>query len=197
MLSRVLPAVALFAGVALGSPAASSATADISASISAELACVTALQSVFSGIPTMPADIMSYQMTVKVTDYCHYSVPASLSAEYASWESAVVTWYEDHSSAILSVESSCNTGTTTATGTFTYSTGLPTGVGICSTALGGSTATNPAATNTGSSGSGSGSSGSGSATGSATKNVAAAAQPTGVMLGAMAAAGFMGVVAAL
>lgn len=141
-------------------------------------ACQTAIQAVmpiYSELPTAPSDLTSIDLP---TDACATpTLTGSLSSEYASYTSEVMVWYTSHSSELLAALSSCSELSQ-------YATGIP----VCSTATGGS-----AAKTTGT-GTATSAKSTGTAT-SATKNFAA--RETGFVAAAMAAAGFVGVVAAL
>jgi hypothetical protein len=150
--------------------------------------CQSAVQSIlpiYTEIPTPAADLES----ALPTDPCEsVTFTGSLSAEYASYSSAAIAWYTSHSSELLGALSSCAELSQ-------YATEIP----VCSTVTGGSVAaTTGTATGAKSSGTstatGAKSSGTSTAT-SVAKNFAA--RETGFVAAAVAAAGFVGAVAAL
>jgi hypothetical protein len=69
--------------------------------------CLVPLMSAYQSVPTPPPSIMSYEATNPVTDACSYSVPATLQAEFSSYESAIKTWYAAHSAEINSALAMC------------------------------------------------------------------------------------------
>ncbi|KAI5465013.1 hypothetical protein BGZ63DRAFT_421993 [Mariannaea sp. PMI_226] len=71
------------------------------------LSCANAILSVYSDVPTPPADIVSDLLDNPQTDPCHFTIPASLSKEYSSYSKEVMSWYDDHSKAIESALSQC------------------------------------------------------------------------------------------
>lgn len=71
--------------------------------------CEQAILSAYSDVPTPPADIISDALNNPQTDPCHFSTPASLSKEYKSYSSEIMSWYSDHSKDIADALSSCPT----------------------------------------------------------------------------------------
>jgi hypothetical protein len=154
-------------------PGALAVERDLEARQTNAAACAEAEASIYQGLPTPPPAIVSYEATHTATDPCSVTVPASLSSDFSSYESAVASWFAAHSSQIESVMSQCPQFSTPATA----------GSGCSTSAAGGSGATAAAGTTTGGSAS------------SASKNVGP--RETGLTGAALAAAGLFGFVAAL
>ena len=116
-------------------------------------------------IPTAPADIESFLLTV--TDYCALStaIPKSLSAEYASYYSAASSWAKVNGPAFSSQESALSKFYSSASANPVCSPILPSAVTAKTSGLGVCTAvtTGKGGSSTASASSGSGSSSSGSA----------------------------------
>ncbi|EFQ34768.1 infection structure specific protein [Colletotrichum graminicola M1.001] len=161
--------------------------------------CLNVLNTVYANAPTPPPKIVSYEMTAPhQTDPCSITVPAELSAEYASYTSEVLSWVDANSASIQSALSVCST-----------ITGISASIPVCSATAGsarsGATASgssSPKATEGGDSpGSGTGTAAGSNATG--TQNSPSQVTPnagpreTGMMAAAIVAAGFIGVAAFL
>ncbi|KAE8454303.1 hypothetical protein EG329_005228 [Mollisiaceae sp. DMI_Dod_QoI] len=119
---------------------ASFPTSDLA--LSSELASLSSLEAVYSGMPSLPASVQSYLLTAvptseaSLTDGCDYAAttpgwlataPAYVKSALTSYDSAIVSWYSAHSTAFAGDTSSY---------TATYSTYLPTGTcggGVAST----------------------------------------------------------------
>ncbi|KAF4340183.1 infection structure specific [Fusarium beomiforme] len=69
--------------------------------------CQTAILSVYKTLPTPPPAIVSDLTEHPQTDPCSFSTPASLSKEYASYSSQVVSWYSKNEGEIKSALSEC------------------------------------------------------------------------------------------
>lgn len=69
--------------------------------------CQTALLDIYSSLPSPPAEILSDAVQNPQTDPCSFSTPASLSKQYASYSSEVVSWYSENQKEIGSVLSEC------------------------------------------------------------------------------------------
>lgn len=69
--------------------------------------CQTALLDIYSSLPSPPAEILSDAVQNPQTDPCSFSTPASLSKQYASYSSEVVSWYSQNQKEIGSVLSEC------------------------------------------------------------------------------------------
>jgi hypothetical protein len=164
-------------------------------SIAAETTgCYASLLDAVRTVPTPAAELLDHDYE-NVDDICSYSFPNSLTSAFSSYESAVSSWYSAQSSVIDSalsacpeyssdwdyVTSFCGSATTTTTGTDT-----PASNAASATATGNST-TFTSVTGT-------------ATRGSATSTFATAnagPRETGFIAGVVAAAGFLGAVAAL
>ncbi|TDZ18283.1 hypothetical protein Cob_v008998 [Colletotrichum orbiculare MAFF 240422] len=164
--------------------------------------CLNALATVYSNAPTIPPKVASFEMTASPqANPCSVSVPSDISADYASYTSAVISWVDANSASIMSALSQCSTLTD-------FATELP----IC-TATGAAGGSAPKATGTGAEGgdspsvataTGAGETGSGSAAGTGVAgsrnsptNINAGARETGMVAAAVAAAGLVGAAALL
>ncbi|KAJ0160179.1 hypothetical protein CTA2_8417 [Colletotrichum tanaceti] len=74
-------------------------------------ACLNALATVYANAPTPPAKILSYEATASMPteDLCSISIPSAISADYASYTSAILSWVDAHSASIKSAVSVCST----------------------------------------------------------------------------------------
>ncbi|KAF7554248.1 hypothetical protein G7046_g6868 [Stylonectria norvegica] len=70
-------------------------------------ACTSALLDVYSSVPTPPAAIVDDIEKHPQTDPCSFSTPASLSKQYASYSSEVMSWYSKNEDKISSALSEC------------------------------------------------------------------------------------------
>lgn len=143
--------------------------------------CQSAILDVYSDVPTPPAEIVSDLLDHPQTDPCHFSTPASLSKEYASYSSEVVSWYDKNKGALSSALSECPALSSYATG-----------IDACET---GSGSGSKSSSDSGSEAKATGTSGSdkASATGSSSSSspTGAASRQTGMAVAAMAVAGFV------
>jgi len=167
------------------------------ASLESQLSQVSALESIFSGAPTLPASIESEYLAaipttvtyatnqqvncdlVTATPEWFQTLPGSLKSAITSYDQAFLSWYVAHSAAIESAE---GTFTAPSCGATVATTAATTGKGATTTSAG--------ATGTGSS----------TANGSASSGTSKAAAPraTGaVALSAAGLAGVLGLMAAL
>ncbi len=112
--TAILASLAVSAASAAGIQARQAASVDYSSLISAEEACATAIEAVYSDMPSPPAALASYEMTATEVDPCDFTLPASLSKVVVSYESAIESWYSDHSAAIDSALALCPTFTDSA-----------------------------------------------------------------------------------
>ncbi|KAH6894716.1 hypothetical protein B0T10DRAFT_258917 [Thelonectria olida] len=69
--------------------------------------CQLAIFSAYSDVPTPPSAIISDALEHPQTDPCDFTTPASLSKEYKSYSSEIMSWYTDHSKEIADAVSSC------------------------------------------------------------------------------------------
>lgn len=110
--------------------------------------CQSAALDVIGSIPTPPPALVSDVAENPQTDPCStYEAPSSLSSDYASYSSEVISWYSSHESDLVSALSACPELSS-------YASLLP----VCSTAYSGAlssiaaqttgTATSSTATNT-------------------------------------------------
>jgi hypothetical protein len=160
--------------------------------------CLTAILSVYSSAPTPPPEIASYESAHPQTDPCSFSTPDSLSAQFSTYQSQVMSWFGAHSSELYAALSQCPIATKFATAV-PVCTNTAAGAPKPATNTAGMTTSTTAATSAGTGsavgGSTSTASGASGASTSATKNVGA--RETGMVAAAIAAAGFLGAVAAL
>ncbi|KAI1635075.1 hypothetical protein F4809DRAFT_473535 [Biscogniauxia mediterranea] len=168
------------------------------------VSAVTAVMPLYDSLPTPPDDLLSVTMPA---DPCATpTFTGSLASEYSSYTSEVMDWYSSNSAALNDAISSC-------TNLASYQTAVPS----CSsdaaattdagntTAAPGSSSAGPSstsgfatATTTSGSSASTGTNGSSSSSSTVTPTANAAPRETGyVMVAAAAAAGLMGVVAAL
>ncbi|KND92424.1 hypothetical protein TOPH_02960 [Tolypocladium ophioglossoides CBS 100239] len=159
--------------------------------------CLSAAQQIASSLPTPPPAIVSEVTNHPVTDPCHFSVPASLSKEFSSYESELQSFASKNKDLLDACTELSQFNTITVCGkVVTNGAGATTATKTTSAGASAASASGSSAggSSGGSSGSASGSSGStatGSAAGSqstSTKN--AGARETGMAMAAVAAAGF-------
>ncbi|KAI0133005.1 infection structure specific protein [Xylariales sp. AK1849] len=145
---------------------------------SLDVACQSAIASVlpiYSELPSAPADLLTATLP---SDPCETpSFTGSLSSEYSSYTSEVLVWYTSHSDELLSALASC-------TELSSYASQVP----VCSSAASGASSVSASATTT---------STSSASSGTATPSKNAAPRETGLVAAVVAAAGFIGAVAAL
>lgn len=174
-----------------------------SATGGSDAGCLTGLVSLYSSLPTPPPELISYETEHPQTDPCSFSVPDSLTSAFSSYETAVSSWANDHMSDISSALSACPAASSysslTDLGSCSTGAGKATGTGdinitAATTQSGGDVTGTPGGDN-GSNGGNGGNGSSGSGGSSVSK--AAAPRETGFVAGAIAAAGFLGAVAAL
>lgn len=173
---------------------------------SGEEACLTALASIYDALPTAPPDIISWEMTYSVTDPCSYSIPKSLESEFSSYEVEVESFYSVHSSEIESALSQCPSystdysslqSTDTDTDYYDYCSTAGSGgatTGALSSVSATTTGTKTASTHKTSTAAGGAPSSAGSSS-VVSQNIGP--RETGLIAAAVAAAGFIGVVAVL
>jgi hypothetical protein len=82
-------------------------TDDDSGDIASATACYSSLTSIFSSLPTAPADVLDWESTATITDACSFTFPTSLSSAISSFESEVESWYSKYSADIDSALSQC------------------------------------------------------------------------------------------
>ncbi|KAI2640795.1 hypothetical protein GGS26DRAFT_177994 [Hypomontagnella submonticulosa] len=159
--------------------------------------CTTSLLSIITDIPTPPPKVESYlsqfASTADLTDpavICEVTkVPESVSADYSSYDQAASSWFNKHNSEIDALASKCAGDEYVASIDQAVSAlNIYIGNG-CSGTLGA-----PGATTT--TGTGSGST-AGASAASTSPSTALAARPTGIVAGAVAAAGVLGAAALL
>ncbi|KAB5555090.1 infection structure specific protein [Coniochaeta sp. 2T2.1] len=189
---------------------------DDDSGLDAATSCISDLMSIYSSLPTPPPEIFSWEEANTITDPCSITIPASLSSAFSSYESEALSWFSEHSAEIEDALSDCplysslapgdgdapvdvctervgggggqvtttreegdddDTKTTDAAGTTTRTTaGRTTGTGTTSTPTG---------------------SGTGAGQVASTQSGNVGPRETGFVAGAVALAGFLGVVAAL
>ncbi|KAH7112654.1 hypothetical protein EDB81DRAFT_825940 [Dactylonectria macrodidyma] len=136
--------------------------------------CQSSILDIYADVPTPPAAIASDLLENPQTDPCNFHTPASLSKEYASYSSEVVSWYDENKDALSSALSECPALSSYATGIDACETGS--GSGLSSDATG-----------TGTSGSDSAS----STSESNSDSTGAASHQSGMGMAAIAVAGFV------
>ena len=170
-------------------------------------ACATAAAALLTSLPTPPADLASALATVTITDVCSYSIPASLSAPLASYESSLVSWASAHDAELSSAVSLCPdlSSSFQSIDDLTEGCATQTSGGSASATGSGSVTTTPTTTGSGSGSGGgggsgttgggsggSGTTGGGSGGASTTRSSSAGgARETAFVGAAMAAAGFL------
>ncbi|KAL2201928.1 hypothetical protein CC79DRAFT_1326726 [Sarocladium strictum] len=104
--------------------------------------CQSALSEILSSVPTPPPQLVSAETkeASSMTNPCSYQPPSSISKEYSSYTSEVLSWYSKHSKEVDAAFKVCTELKSLATGL----------VHICSTDSGVPTALLAAATSTGS-----------------------------------------------
>lgn len=180
---------------------------------SAATSCLSGLMSIYSSLPTPPPEILSWEQTATFDDPCSITVPGSISAAFSSYESEALSWYTAHSSELDAALSQCPQYSSVAGGAGDSAPPVctgGTGSGVGGSGAGATTTTDSAGqasttttaktsgtTNTGSAGTSSGASSTTSAGAASTQSKNAGPRETGFVAGAVAVAGFLGVVAAL
>lgn len=102
--------------------------------------CQSALSEILSSVPTPPPKLVSAESKESsVTDPCSYHPPSSVSKEYSSYTSEVLSWYSKHSKEVDAAFKVCTELKSLATGV----------VRLCSTDSNVPTALLAAATSTG------------------------------------------------
>ncbi len=147
-----------------------------------EAKCSADFGGVYAAAPTPPPQIIAYAAVSPLTDWCQYSVPASLAELFTSYESAVSSWADVNVAQISSLANECPQY---AVITVVPSCWHTASASASATAAGGSS--NGTAT-TGSTSAG--------ATG-ASRSGNAGPRETGMVAAVMAVAGILGAVAAL
>ncbi|KPM34419.1 hypothetical protein AK830_g12153 [Neonectria ditissima] len=69
--------------------------------------CQTAILSAYKDVPTPPSDIVSDLLEHPQTDPCKFTTPASLSKQYKSYSSEVMSWYSKNEDEISSALEEC------------------------------------------------------------------------------------------
>ncbi|KAK4183085.1 hypothetical protein QBC35DRAFT_130363 [Podospora australis] len=174
-------------------------------------ACLTAVFSLLSSVPTPPAGLVSELTRTDITNACEYTPPPALAGPYSSWTQAVLSWYGDNGDRVSSalkdcpgndnlesltdVDAICSTRTGRGNNPgATQTTGF---ANVQTTGLGGGADTDDDDDAT-STGAGNGPTGTGAGAGvTSSQSTAGVARETGFAAAAMAAAGFLGAVAAL
>ncbi|KAL7929361.1 hypothetical protein V8C35DRAFT_315802 [Trichoderma chlorosporum] len=144
--------------------------------------CASEALSIAQSLPTPPPQLVSDIASNPQTDACKFTVPASLSKEYASYSSELLSWYSGHKDELTSLASDCSV-------LKSYTSLVNT---ACSTdGSSGSGPNTAAAAPTGSASASGSDSGSASKTsgGAAKSTNAGAARETGMAFAALAAAG--------
>jgi hypothetical protein len=102
MLSQTL--LLTLAGVA----AASTLPGPLEARQDADLeSCMSAISSAYDGVPTQPPAIVSFFATQTETDPCKFTVPSSLEGVYLSWQSAASSFFAERGPEITAAVSRC------------------------------------------------------------------------------------------
>jgi hypothetical protein len=71
------------------------------------MACASAMQTAYKGMPTPPPALMSFYVTQTQTDPCSMTLPASLQSAYSSMQSAAASWFEANGDAVSSAMEKC------------------------------------------------------------------------------------------
>ncbi|KAM0345590.1 hypothetical protein ACHAPU_006243 [Fusarium lateritium] len=69
--------------------------------------CQSAILDVYQTLPTPPPAVVSDLMENPQTDPCDFTVPSSLSKDYASYSSKVVSWFGEYQDEIVSAVGEC------------------------------------------------------------------------------------------
>jgi hypothetical protein len=69
--------------------------------------CQSAILDVYKTLPTPPPAVLSDLMENPQTDACDFTVPSSLSKDYASYSSKIVSWYGEYEDEISSAIQEC------------------------------------------------------------------------------------------
>jgi hypothetical protein len=69
--------------------------------------CQSAILDVYKTLPTPPPAVVSDLMENPQTDPCDFTVPSSLSKDYASYSSKIVSWYGEYEDEISSAIKEC------------------------------------------------------------------------------------------
>ncbi|KAK7421270.1 hypothetical protein QQZ08_010047 [Neonectria magnoliae] len=80
---------------------------DLSATGISSPECQTAVLSAYKDVPTPPSAIVSDLLEHPQTDACKFTTPASLSKEYKSYSSEVMSWYSKNEDEIASALEVC------------------------------------------------------------------------------------------
>ena len=188
------------------------ASEDFSATLAALSTCEAALSSAYSGVPTIPADVLSWveseATAIEAVGACSFpSPPPSISADFNSYTAAVESWWSGHSAEVSSALSLCPSasGGAVTSGPCTAftagggggantptQTAPPTSTGTGAAGTTGQGTTTAGSGTTGAAGTTGTAGGAGSST-TATKNLSP--KETARVVGALAAAGFIGVAA--
>lgn len=69
--------------------------------------CQSAILDVYKTLPTPPPAVVADLMDNPQTDACDFTVPSSLSKDYASYSSKIVSWYGEYEDEISSAIQEC------------------------------------------------------------------------------------------
>ncbi|KAI2614020.1 uncharacterized protein GGS25DRAFT_469995 [Hypoxylon fragiforme] len=162
-------------------------SATVTESGASNLACASSALAIITDAPEPPDNLLSYfsswAQTADLTDpaaLCAVTadVPQSLSSDYSAYDQQASSWFAKHSSDVAALASQCgDTEDAASVSQIVYALSAYVGSN-CTGTLSTGTAT-------------------GTAAGASSTQTGAAARPTGFVAGAMAAAGFLGVAAAL
>ncbi|KAI6359176.1 hypothetical protein MCOR25_007146 [Pyricularia grisea] len=165
--------------------------------------CLASLVSISKGLPTPGADLLSALASNTETNPCSITVPASVSDKFNSYTSTIRSWYSSNSAAINSVLSQCPKLSSLA-GQLPVCTGKDSSSKAASTTtMASSGAATTRANDGGSASATAATAGAGDSSGNPTSSIATSTKSgsgpreTNFMAGAVAAIGFLGVVAAL
>lgn len=70
--------------------------------------CQSAIIDIYQSLPTPPPKVLADAQENPQTDPCDFTTPASLSKEYASYSSQVLSWYLSNADDIYSAVSECS-----------------------------------------------------------------------------------------
>ncbi|KAI1397375.1 hypothetical protein F4819DRAFT_86386 [Hypoxylon fuscum] len=153
------------------------------------LECTASALSIITDAPTPPSNLVSYfESFVSTADLSNPSVlcqitqniPQSVSSDYSSYDQQASSWFSKHSSEIQDLASKCGDNENAASVSQVVSALDAYAGASCTSSLGSL-----------------GASATGAANGGSSVSTALAARPTGIIAGAVAAAGFLGAAVAL
>ncbi|KAK4449887.1 hypothetical protein QBC34DRAFT_379946 [Podospora aff. communis PSN243] len=165
-------------------------------------ACISALAELITLIPTPPPEIIEWALSnTAVTDPCSVSIPDSIAPAVSSYQSVAISFLSAESAKISSIASVCPDASSVLGAIDQVTLTCDAGASASKT---GSTEATPTGGSATKSGSGSQTTGTGTGTGTAaggsgssSTQTAGGARETGFVGAAIAAVGFLGVVAAL